>query len=74
MSTLNNWKTSLGSNILTHKDKIRELLKIRRKLVLVQVHELERLHKNDKSYKDTEYVNNLYDHYIVNKLPKTYLC
>ena len=60
--------------LLSTNDKIRELLKEPSKLVLVQVHELERIKAQNKSKLSTnDYVNRLYDHYIVKGLPKTYI-
>lgn len=56
-------------------DKVKELLSLenRHKLVLVQVHELERLKTDAWRSKHAGYVNQLYNHYIVNNGKKTYL-
>lgn len=70
MSSFNN---SLKPNQLTTLDKIKRLLEQPYKLVLVQRHELERLRLNKSRSKHEGYINYLYDHYIVNKLPKTYM-
>lgn len=70
----NNWIYNINSkNELSLNDKIKALLKIKHKLVLVQRHELERL--RILKHKDLQkiYVDNLYEHYIINNLPKTYL-
>lgn len=59
---------------LTNTDKLRILLKNRSKLVLVQQHELERIQSsNRRREKHNEYVEYLYQHYIVDKKQKTYL-
>ena len=55
------------------KDKIIALLKIHYKLVLVQVHELQRLRVHTKVHQHANYVNYLYQHYILENNPKTYL-
>ena len=65
---------SLGINAITLSDKVKALLEKPYKLVLVQRHELERLRLNGKRSEKSTYINNLYNHYIVKKLPKTYLC
>lgn len=55
-------------------NKLKELLRIKTSLVLVQQHELELMNKRRKlSSNQSQYVENLYEHYIVNKKPKTYL-
>lgn len=55
-------------------NKLKELLRIKTSLVLVQQHELELMNKRRKlSSNQSQYVENLYKHYIVNKKPKTYL-
>ena len=58
---------------LSIKDKLLALLKIGHKLVLVQKHELERLRISKHKDRNATYINDLYEHYIINKLPKTYL-
>lgn len=61
-------------NQVSTNDKLTALLKIGYKLVLVQFHELERIKvmKNRTDY--TGYIGELYQHYIVEGKPKTYLC
>lgn len=54
-------------------DKLASLLKIGHKLVLVQLHELERIKKLRHKEIQSGYVIHLYNHYIVQQLPKTYL-
>lgn len=63
----------LSGKTLSLKDKVRELLKIKHKLVLVQVHELEILMDDTKRNQATGYIEYLYNHYIVQGLPKTYI-
>lgn len=65
--------SNLQINRITLLDKIKRLLEQPYKLVLVQKHELERLRINNSRSKHEAYINRLYDHYIINKLPKTYL-
>ena len=72
MSPVANWVHSDASH-LSLKDKVKDLLKIRHKLVLIQVHELERLRNSNKLNEQVKYVENLYNHYIVQGLPKTYI-
>ena len=69
-----NWIQQQNKSESSTADKLKELLKIHYKLVLVQTDELERL-RNKKVFKDFDsvYVNNLYKHYIVEGLGKTYL-
>ena len=55
-------------------DKAKELLAQPYKLVLVQQHELERIRKKISSNPaDVAYTSRLFKHYIIDKLPKTYL-
>lgn len=68
-----NW-INTKENKLSLKDKVISLLKIHYKLVLVQADELSRLRNSNKLCDNDYYINNLYEHYIINKLPKTYLC
>lgn len=70
MNTFNN---RLRPNQLTIQDKIKRLLEQPYKLVLVQRHELERLRLNKNRAKHEAYIDQLYNHYIINKLSKTYL-
>lgn len=68
-----NWIHS-GTPILSLQDKIKELLKLgQHKLVLVQYHELERLKTMKHKDNHVKYINYLYNHYIVEGLPKTYI-
>lgn len=64
---------SLKPNALTMLDKIKVLLSQPYKLVLVQQHELERLRSNKTRSSHAKYIEDLYYHYIVKGLPKTYL-
>lgn len=75
MAVNSNWVNSKEKeNQFTTKDKLRELLRQPYKLVLVQQHELERLRTKCNAEDYTKYIDGLYDHYVVKKLPKTYLC
>lgn len=69
-----NWINTKEKEVISNIDKIKILLKQPYKLVLVQQHELERLRLKPtlKTY-DIDYINNLYTHYIINGLNKTYL-
>lgn len=60
--------------IPTFAEKIRALNHIKSDMVLVQQHELERI-REDKSKSDyyRPYIDNLYQHYVVNKLQKPFL-
>ena len=73
---LDNWIYNKKKEVMSISDKIKILLKPSNaiKLVFVQKCELEYLQKNIKNYKYFDYVNSLYNHYIINNLPKTYLC
>ena len=66
-----NWISDPKSEI-TAKDKIKDLLQRPYKLVLIQQQELETLRTKDLSIKETEYINNLYNHYIVEGKGKSY--
>jgi hypothetical protein len=69
-----NWIRALGK-VVTIKDKIRELSLIERKLVLVQQDEVKRIRNIGKLTNiHVKYIEYLYKHYIIDKLPKTYLC
>ena len=72
MALSSNWIHS-KEVLLSLNDKVKDLLKIGHKLVLVQQHELERIRVTKYKDKYSNYVNQLYEHYIVNGLPKTYL-
>ena len=72
MTTSDNWIHS-SKPVLSLNDKLKELLKIEHKLVLVQFHELERIRHSKNIDKHCGYINYLYNNYIVNSLPKTYL-
>jgi hypothetical protein len=69
---IQNWNIENTPKI-TINDKLKELLKQRSKLVLVQAHELERIKMKGRFYRFEKYIDDLYTHYIVKKLPKTYL-
>jgi hypothetical protein len=71
MNVANN---SLKINTVTLLDKVKMLLRQPYKLVLVQRHELERLRLHNSRSKQSEYIESLYKHYIIEKKPKTYLC
>lgn len=71
MKSLN---SSLLKNQITLLDKVKKLLEQPYKLVLVQKNELERLRISNNRSKNAGYINHLYEHYIIKKLPKTYLC
>ena len=71
---MNNWINTKEKEVISNIDKIKILLKQPYKLVLVQQHELEKLRlKSTLKVNDINYINSLYDHYIVNGLGKTYL-
>ena len=72
MALSSNWTHS--KEVLSLNDKVKDLLKIGHKLVLVQQHELERIRAAKHKDRYSDYINQLYQHYIVNGLPKTYLC
>lgn len=63
----------LSGKTLSLKDKVRELLKNKHKLVLVQVQELERLMDDKRRNQNVGYIEQLYNHYIIQGLPKTYI-
>ena len=65
---------SLRVNGITLLDKIKKLLEQPYKLVLVQRHELERLRLKGNRSDYTPYIDGLYNHYIIQGKPKTYLC
>ena len=71
MTASNNWIHS-KLPLVSVNDKIKELLSISDKLVLIQQHELERIKSKKLRSKEYNYINALYQHYIINKLPKTY--
>ena len=72
MALSSNWIHS-KEVILSLNDKVKDLLKIGHKLVLVQQHELERIRATKHKDRYSDYINQLYQHYIVDGLPKTYL-
>lgn len=72
MALSSNWIHS-KEVILSLNDKVKDLLKIGHKLVLVQQHELERIRATKHKDRHADYINQLYQHYIVDGLPKTYL-
>ncbi len=72
-----NWVKTQHQINISIPDMLKALIKIGYKLVLCQLHELERLQLSGSTSHRSEkgvYVEQLYKHYIVNKLPKTYLC
>jgi len=72
MTASSNWihEKNPGPSI---NDKLVNLLKLGDSLVLVQKHELERIKKYRHKDRYAEYINQLYTHYIILSLPKTYL-
>lgn len=66
-----NWIKTPSAPGISTVDKTRELVKISYKLILVHSDELLRL-KTKNNYKDIDikYVNQLYQHYIINGLGK----
>ena len=72
MALSSNWIHS-KEVLLSLNDKVKDLLKIGHKLVLVQQHELEKIRATKHKDRYSDYINKLYQHYIVDKLPKTYL-
>jgi len=72
MTASNNWIHDKTPS-LTINDKLKQLLTIRHKLVLVQEHELERVKRERHKDRYAEYIEQLYIHYVINGLPKTYL-
>lgn len=73
---LNNWIYDKKKEVISISDKIKILLKPHNaiKLVYVQFCELELLQRTRRKEFHNEYVNSLYNHYIVLNLPKTFLC
>ena len=71
-SNLTNW-TKTKERTVTTRDKLKELMKIRHSLVLVQYHELERIRLSNRAENHENYINGLYKHYIIEGKPKTYL-
>ena len=67
-----NWMHNNSSEPSSY-DKIKELLKQSYKLVLVQQHELERMKNKSLHAVDSNYINYLYNHYIVEGKGKSYL-
>ena len=72
MITSDNWIHN-KKNTISLNDKVKKLIKIGDKLVLCQLHELERIKLSKHADRHSNYVNQLYTHYIINNLPKTYL-
>lgn len=70
-----NWiKQTVGEMQPTVEDKLKALLRVPYKLVLVQLHELEKLrNRNKKNDYDIRFIEYLYLHYIVEGKGKTYL-
>ena len=73
MTTSTNWIHDHKNLNLSFNDKLIALLKIGHKLVLVQFHELERIRVHRHKERFSEYINQLYQHYIEQNLPKTYM-
>ena len=69
---MNNWINNNSSEPSSY-DKIKELLKQPYKLVLVQQHELERMRNKSLHTSDINYIDYLFNHYIVEGKGKTYL-
>lgn len=67
-----NWVNDKVSS-LTLNDKLKELIKIGYKLVLVQLHELERIRLSKHKDRYSNYIEMLYNHYITLGLPKMYI-
>ena len=67
-----NWINNQNGHKLTTIEKVRQLLKMSYKLIFVQVGELENL-KRKNNFKDVEtnYINRIYNHFVVNELTKT---
>ena len=59
--------------LTTLRDKLFHLLSIRNTIVLVQFHELERLKLSNRLSNHRDYIEYLYDHYVLLKKSKTYL-
>ena len=72
MTSSLNWIHNLVEEPST-KDKIKSLLNIGYKLVLVQLHELERIKNVKMKEPHYEYVGQLYQHYVIEGLPKMYI-
>jgi hypothetical protein len=72
MITSSNWIHN-EKPIISLNDKVKELIKIGHKLVLCQLHELERIRLSKHKDRYSNYVNYLYTNYIIDNLPKTYL-
>jgi len=70
-----NWVHDITNKAISFPDKIKALLKIEHKLVKCQADEIKRLQMRPRDHKGAAYtyVEYLYDHYVVKKLPKTYL-
>ena len=60
-------------NIISLQDKINKLLSMRNSLVLVQVQEVERIKVLKSRTPRTNYINQLYKHYVIEGKPKHYL-
>lgn len=69
-----NWiSQSTGNPLPSFNDKVKALFEIRTKLVLCQQHEIERLKTSAHQDRHGVYIEQLYQHYIVKGLGKTYL-
>lgn len=68
-----NWINTKIKEVLTNGDKLKILLKPSVNLVLVQKDTLELLRGKKLNAYDINYIERLYDDYIVKQLGKTYL-
>lgn len=68
-----NWINTKIKEVLTNGDKLKILLKPSVNLVLVQKDTLEFLRGKKLNVYDIDYIERLYDDYIVKQLGKTYL-
>lgn len=73
MTASANWIHDQKKQEPSLNDKLLILLKNSDKLVLVQKHELERIRNLRHKDSQFEYINQLYQHYIVLGLPKTFI-
>jgi hypothetical protein len=71
-----NWRHDSPKNPeASFSEKLRALLKIKDKLVKVQADTIHSMSLNNARGQEAyRYVEQLYKHYIIDKLPKTYLC
>lgn len=71
-----NWIIEQKNPQLSLIDKLKLLKKPSNKvkMVLIQQHEIENITINHKVSVHKGYIEYLFDHYVINNLPKTYLC